>query len=412
MAKPVINHILSFSALVGTTVSFSLSGEVSYGNKIYVYNSKDLSLAYEYPKVLKAGKSPVQLSCIIPANVLKNGERYFAQIQTVNVSGKVSTISDKKSFYCLDAPRFSFIGVANGQKVEASHIDVSVMYGQSNGERLQSYRFHLYDKNKVLINESSLMYDTDNLVYRYKGFATGQTYYIRATGTTIRGLIADTGFVELFAQYTVKKDYSQINLVNHYHRGYIEIATSIRLIGFNLNNKDYLFVSDQFVDLTGRNPDYKSELIYDNGFEIEGPFSMWLKLYGANPQERILTMQNSTGESLTISFYVYDDKCYFKCEVSDGITKYIRYTKRVNYSKTAIYTIFLRRYQNNLIDFRIFDNNSSAQTGDYTLYQDSEGNLFVKANGYMPYYKYVSPALYSTENARYDSATGNLYLRI
>ena len=415
MANPVINSILSFDASVGTSATYSLTGGVSYGNKILVYDSATAKLVYEYPKVVKPEKSPVKSYCIIPANVLTNGKRYYAQIQVVDVYGRITGTSNKMAFYCLTTPIFRFTNVTEGQVIKSSHYDVTATYSQAEGEKLQSYRFGLYDKNKVLITESALMYDSSNIGYRFKNLATNAAYYFRVSGVTVRGLVADSGFVGVSAQYTVKQDYAQLVLTNEYYKGYVSYNTNIRLVGYDLRNDEYLFVDSGYlgsIDLTGRNPDYKDRLEYTNGFLIEGDWTALLRGYGWNANSDILTYSNAAGQKLIIGCYRYDNEIRFKLSYTDGVTKYIRYTKPVVFSKTKFYTIFIRKH-GNLFEFYVYDAQQSGQTGDYTMYQNSDGQLFVQANGPMPYYTITGKDMYTTEDNVYlDRSTGNLYERI
>jgi len=414
MAKPVINNINAMESSRGAVITFSLMGEQSYGNKIWVYDTLDLSLVYEYPKQFKYSKDSVELSCAIPANVLNNGSKYYCQIQCLNKDGNPGSISEKSVFYCLASPELRFADVVDGQKVETSYLNVRLTYYQANGEKLQSYRFGIYDKNKLLMNESELFFyaSNDSMTYRFKGLATGHTYYIRATGYTAKGLQCDTGLIEIKPEYTLKKDFSQLNLENKYYQGIILVRTSIVLIGYELNNKDYLFVRNEAVDLTGRNLDYLDVLEYKSGFVIDGDWTMWLKLYGSNINTELLRFSNELGQMIRITVHRYDNMMRYKLEVSDGITKYIRYTNAIAYSKTKYHTLFVRR-EEHLFDFRVFDGTQTEQ-GDYTLYQTSNGELFVSYTGPMPAFRYVSPSLYyaGDDELRYDANTGSLYRRV
>ena len=417
MAKPVINTILNFDSMRGTSCSFTLPGDVSYGNKIQVFDSATTNLVYEYPKTIKAEKSPVKLLCTIPGNVLQNGKRYYAQIQVANASGVVTGVSNKMGFYCLTTPTLTFNNVQSGQEIGSSHYEVTASYYQPEGEKLQSYRFGLYDRNRVLVYESTILYDSSEMKFRYKNLSTGSKYYFRVTGVTVRGLTCDSGFVEVTAKYTVKEDYAQIELVNEYFKGYITYSTNIRLVGFDLDNRRYLFLASGYlgsVDLTGRNPNYEREINYTNGFIINKDWTMHLRGYMFSPNEKILTFYNDDGQYIVISFHRIDDKCYFKCVISDGVTKYVRYTNRVAYSSAKIMTIYLRRIDD-LVDFRLYDGTQTVDFGDISLYQDSNGNLFANyPDMAAEYFSYVDPSLYYVghRDIWYDAATGNAYERI
>lgn len=411
MAKPIINSISAFDSGQGATITFSLSGEKSYGNKIWIYDTATLSLVYEYPKQFVVKKEPVSLYCFIPANVLMNGSRYYCQIQCVDADGIPGSMSEKSVFYCLTTPDFTFANITDGMEINASYIDALVAYGQADGERLQSYRFSWYDANKILLGESELFYAAanDSISYRFKGLGTGKEYYVRARGWTAKELTCDTGMVLIKPVYTLKKDFSQIYLENKPYSATIKITSSIKLIGFNLNNSDYLYIGDA-VDLRGDNPNYLNELIYDNGFTIDGGFTGWLKLWDATPNEDVLTFSNGE-QQIVISCHRYDGQIRFKLVVSDGVFKYVRYTDPVAWSKTTKYTLFFRREDDeNLYDFYIFTGSGSGTvTNDYTMYQTSDGDLMLRTGARLPYYRLAKTDLYTTENVRLDTATGQLY---
>ena len=408
MAKPIINSIQAFDAQAGAQVTFSLSGGVSYGNKIWIYDAVTLDLVYEHPKKVVATSSPERFTCVIPANTLQNGKRYYAQIQCLDKNGVPGAISDKSTFYCLSIPEFKFRGVVNGQKVELSYLDVEVDYYQPNGEKLQSYRFGLYDHNKVIINESSLIYYAKNqsLSYRFKGLASGKKYYISASGVTTKGLIASTGFIEINPEYVLKKDFAQIIPENKAWGGYVSISTSIKLIGYNLNDDDYEFISGEYVNLNTNNPDKLNYILYDNGFVIEEGFTLFARHYAAKPNEPIVTISNDR-QKIIISCHRIDDLYYYKLTVNDGGLKYIRYSERVPYSKTKIYTVFMRKHDDNLYEFYVYDENASGVTDDDYTFQQLNGNLQISANNRMPVYQIVDKSLITGEyDVYFDAATG------
>lgn len=340
MAKPIINRIEPFDATKDHSMSFTWAGNVSYGNQITILDATSLELVYQNPATLTPSTAPVQMTHRIPANTLRNGTKYAIQVRSVDANGNISELSDRALFYCYSTPSFQFVGVSDGDLIRSSSLDVVVSYSQPDGELLQSYSFLIYDVNKVLIRESNTNYDTSSVTYIYKNLNNLASYYIRCRGTTVHNMPCDTGYVRISVSYEIPNNYARMTLENDPFNGYIKYSTNFALIGYSGDDSDYLF-EDGHIVLTGV-PGYKDILTYDQGFRIDGDYTLFLKGKDFIPNSDYLIMGNDIDDRVVLSSYTYDDnQTRFKLTVSNTVGHYILYSDP--YTLEGTFTFAIRK---------------------------------------------------------------------
>lgn len=350
MAKPIINRIESFDATKDYTITFSWAGSVSYGNKIAIYDASSLDLVYENPATLAASSAPVRMDHKIPANTLTNGMKYSIHVQSIDSSGITSEWSDRVLFYCYSTPSFSFTNVTNGQLIKSSSLDVSVAYSQAENELLQSYSFVLYDLNKVVVRETNITYDTSSITHTYKNLNNLASYYIRCRGTTVHNMPCDTGYIRIIVSYEIPNNYARMKLENDPLNGYIKYSTNFAMIGYSGDDSDYLF-EDGHIVLTGV-PGYKDVLTYDQGFKVDGDYTLFLKGKDFIPNSDYLIMGNDLNEKVILSSYTYDDgTTRFKLSVSNVVGTYINYSDP--YILDGTFTFVIRK-KNSIYKLAVF----------------------------------------------------------
>ena len=97
---------------------------------------------------------------IINANSLQNGKTYRVKIRVADVDNNYSQFSTYYIFHTNSIPVVTIKSIVDGN-VNNQNIIFEGLYTQAESIELQSYQYHLYDENKVLINSYPVRYSGD-----------------------------------------------------------------------------------------------------------------------------------------------------------------------------------------------------------------------------------------------------------
>lgn len=331
MAVPVINTIQAFDASVGTSFTFTYTGNQITNMQYYLYNADTLNIIYRNisdAAFMKAGTTPVKAQATIPSNAgLENGKRYFVRVRVMDAYGGASEWSNSTYFSCYNRPTMSFEGLDGNDKIKSQSLTVTVTYQQTENEKLQSYWFNLYDESLNLISTSKNFFDIAEvdgvvtLTYTYTNLVDDTTYFIRCSGTTIHGMSCDTGLLQIEVDYKFYDDFALLYLSNDAANGRIETQGNLKIIWPDEYYEEFEF-DDSYVHLEDR------QLHYNKGFNIEDNFMLWLK--GRIPYTRnvFLTLYNET-YTIELEAIPYDTFMRFKLTVQNGLDDVILYSDPV-----------------------------------------------------------------------------------
>lgn len=328
MAKPIIPKITPVDSRYEFIVEINYSGNLPYSNKITIYDATTLSVVYSNTVETHL------LRHTVPANTLTNGTKYAIDCQVFDSSGEASAISDKVYFWAYETPIFEFVGLDT--TLENSNLTLQLNYSQSNGEELYNYKFSLYDANRILLEESDILYDVTNTTYSFKGLENHKTYYVQATGTTKNGISLDTGSFGMFVDYKNPNSYARVYTecdVNGTVYGY----TNMVLIEPDADPSEYTF-EDGWINLTDKS------LVYDKDFIIKNDFTMTIKVKNIIVGKELLNVSNGL-YSIVVTSFLFDDGIRFKLIVSNGVCDYVLYSD-VFTDTTANFCIHVRRDNN------------------------------------------------------------------
>ena len=348
MAKPSINRIVPFDARYDKVVSMTYFGNMAYSNRIIIYNAETMEQVYDDTI------STFMLTHTIPANTLTNGIKYAIQGQVFDSEGIGSVLSDKVYFWCFETPSFYFQNLSDGYTIESAFYNAVVTYEQSNDEPLAAYQFHIYDGSHLLLTESEVLYDTDDISYSFKGLESGHNYYLRCTGSTLNGMELDTGYVRVFVRYENPNTYARIYAHCDEETGIVYYETNLIIIESSTEGEfEY---NNGVINLIGK------ELVYDKDFIIPGDFTMGIRAKSLYREGTILTCKNSN-YGFTLSAHIDDEgRLRFKLNVPNGLTNYILYTEPYTFSDDDMVTIYIRRINNIYSITCFFDYEYTEQT--------------------------------------------------
>ena len=329
MAKPSMNKITPFDARYDKIVSMTYFGDMPYSNRIVIYNANSMETVFDDTVV------SFSLNHTIPAHTLTNGVKYAIQGQTFNSEGIESVLSDKAYFWCFETPSFYFYDLRDGDTIESASYNATVIYEQPAWEAISMFQFHIYDGSQLLLAESDVLYDSDNMSYSFRGLESGHTYYIRCTGSTVNGMSLDTGYIRIHVRYENPNTYARIYATCDESTGVVHYETNLKIIESSTEgNFEY---NNGFIDLIGK------ELVYDKDFTIPGDFTISIRAKNMYREGNIMTCKNSK-YTFILSEHIDDEGgVRFKLTVPNGLTNYILYSERYVFNDEDLITLHLRR---------------------------------------------------------------------
>lgn len=272
--QATIYSISPFDATIGTTIKFNWAGSQVFKNRCVIKDNASDETVYDNTIASFKLEHTIDLS----KAKLKNGSKYNAYITVFDKDDNESDLQSMgQIFLCLKTPVFNFKNVVDGQVLASSGYEFQLVYSQENNELLDSWAITIYDTTNTALSTSGIQYGTDNLSYTFSGFENKREYKLRAIGKTVNGMALDTGFVLVSILYQTAEIFSQVELENKPRLGAIQIRSNIISADGKLESGDPVYIDGKYIDLTN------NTLTYDEGFLLEGDFSIVLKGYNLTP---------------------------------------------------------------------------------------------------------------------------------
>mgnify|MGYP004559230967 CR=1 FL=1 len=293
MAQPVLYIIPSFDAAVGANINFAYEGEQVFANELVIYDNETGSQVYSQKTEW------MRTYHTINGSELQNGKYYYCKLRVFNKAGEPSSWSSQKSFRCFTTPQFGFSNVATGQIVQSSELNVKLSYSQAENEPLNTYTVGLYNANHVLVRKSDTRYGVDLLEYTLKNLEDGTQYYLRAIGDTLNGMTADTGFVPFSVKFITPNYWTYVDLSDN-HDGTVRVSCNIRTVtGRYEGDGDPLYIRDNhMIDISKPG----QRVVFDDGFTIQGDFTIKLLGYGFTAGETFLELKDHSNNRITLTY--------------------------------------------------------------------------------------------------------------
>lgn len=290
LTQPIINPISAFDSKKAHIISFIVIGGAQViGNRLVIRDNQTGKEIYN--KI----QSTMKLEHLIPANTLINGGYYNAVVYTIDSANNESVASTAVPFYCYSQPNLTIDNIPATETIENGTYRFIGSYLQKENELLNSYQYTLYDSNKNILSQSSLIYyDTDSsLSYTFVGMSNDTAYYIELSGETVNGTKITSGLKYFTVRYLQPASFAICDLVNNCENGYIQISSNIVAIDGKSNPDPPIYIDDKEVDL--RDPD--SWVEWNSGFRIQDDFTMRVWGRDFTPYENIITLSNDLSSS-------------------------------------------------------------------------------------------------------------------
>lgn len=292
LTQPIINPISAFDATRAHSINFVVIGGAQViANRLVIRDNQTGSEVYNKMQ------STMKLEHTIPANTLKNGGYYNAVIYTIDSGNNESTASTAVPFYCYSQPVLTIDNIPATETIRNGTYKFTGSYLQQEDELLNSYQYTLYDSNKDILSQTSLIYyesDT-SLSYTFVGMSNDTSYYVELSGETVNGTKITSGLKYFTVRYIQPASFAICDLVNNCENGYIQISSNIVAIDGKSNPTPPIYIDDKEVDL--RDP--KSWVRWSSGFRIQDDFTMRVWGRDFNEYQNIITLTNDINSSTT-----------------------------------------------------------------------------------------------------------------
>lgn len=268
-----IHPITPIDMNVGGTIKFSWNGNQVFQNQCIIKSMETNETVYDHTIESFKYEHPIDLT----KSGMENGREYIAYLI---VYDKDHVPSDLQSigtpFYCFTTPTFRFTNITNGQIIKSSTFQVNCEYAQTEKELLDSWSIVLYDHSKSELSSTGVVYETEELSYLTPMLNNKTTYFIRAVGKTVHGILVDTGYVELSVTYDISSLFSLIELTNLPDIGAVQLRSNI-IASEGHTGKTPVYIDGEYLDLRDNYVKYTEGFIL--GEEASDSWSLVFKAY-------------------------------------------------------------------------------------------------------------------------------------
>lgn len=299
LTKPILYAPPAFDATQPYTFTFNvIGGDQVVANQLTIINQQTSAVVYQQKQI------GYTFTHIVPANTLANGAYYSAYIRTYNAQDDGSAPSASIQFYCFAEPTWGFSNIPPTNIINNASFGFEVGYNQAQGELLSSYSISLYDDERIQISTSGLKYVDDTVLpltvsHTFSGLNDGEVYYIRAIGSTANGMQVDTGYRQIFVQYSSHDVFTDIELFSNCNGGYVTIKSNLLNIEGISQPSPPIYIDDNTqVDATGVG-DYVE---WNRNFIIANDFTASLWGQSFNDDSQIIELSDEYGNSIEIVY--------------------------------------------------------------------------------------------------------------
>ena len=358
LTTPILYTQVAFDASKDQAFKFNvIGGDQVTGATIVIKDSATLAEVYT--------KTSLGFSYVItvPGGSLTNGKSYQAYVTTQNLLGETSPQSNSIQFYCYSSPTFVFSNMPTTHIINSASFTFSVTYNQSEGEKLNLYKFDLYDDTGILLSTSSTKYVGPSSVpvtvsYTFSGFEDRTTYKIQVTGATVNGTLLDTGVIDIFIRFESVVEYGNLYLTNNCEDGNITIDSHVLAIDGKSNPENPIYIDGKEIDLRVDG----SYVLWDEGYRLPNNYTMkiWGKGFKINTSVvgklyNIVELTNVNNDIVSVSYWENNTKAWYEMRVqnSNAMWAYVVKSEQIYKPTESDYLFIWIRCDGGLYDLKI-----------------------------------------------------------
>lgn len=299
LIRPQLDNFKVFDARKDNIIRYSVQGGEQVGGYILeVYKNSDNTLAY-------TKKAITFITDIeIPATTLLNGVEYKVRVKTVNTSvlpdfsnmdtNNSSSYSDYMVLRCYSEPSITIPNIpfddTGNKTIKNQNFTFEGKYQQSEGVQLKSYRYLLYDKEQVLIESFSAVYQLSGVLLQdISGMKNDSEYFIELYVIDQYDQEFSSGLIGFRVNFILPRIRQVLKLENDYKNALIKVEAKIVQVILKATN--HTFEDDNWI-----NVENGKVWIDDNGdFKIESDFTCKIYCKELKEKQIWMTMKNRDG---------------------------------------------------------------------------------------------------------------------
>jgi hypothetical protein len=352
LTRPILSSLQVIDATLLNLIKYAvIGGEQVFGYHVQIYNNSNNTLVYEN----KVFSFIFQIN--INPNVLTNGIEYKLKIRTFNgtvlgdfsnIESNCSEFSDDLILKCYTTPTITITNLlqdtSGNNMIKNQTFTFSGTYSQVQGVSLKSFRYLLYDKNKILkqsFNEKFQL--TGDLQQEITGFENNETYYIELLTINQYNVEASSGLIEFYAQYIQPRIRQILSAENDYDNASINVQAKIVRVLFEGEN--YTFENDDWINLKNGHIHIKQ----DGSFNVDRDFTLKIWLKDITENVDFLTILGGQGK---IRLELRENRIHGYKEYDD-MDIYSHYATNLidSYNSETVFFIFLQQI-NGMLNLR------------------------------------------------------------
>lgn len=320
LVKPQINttELSVFDATEDYVIKFiANTGDQVLANEIEIQKTIDNTQVY-------ANKiNSMYLNHIIPANTLQNGGVYRIHLRTYNNQDQYSSWSDWVVLTCFSKPIIDISNIMNNSILNNQNYSFMGSYNQTEEDKLQYYKFILYDYNENIVSESPIIFSQNDIQYKFSGMANNQKYFIELQTTTQHNITVSIK-KSFTTAYIAPMFTNYITLTNNKENASVDIQViAIRTLG-HISSGNVVIEDGEWANCIVENGIIQFDDQNNNGLYFEYSQGNWqLQLWLKGLVDDYVPINNVLeGTSIVL---LYGNNAFCKIQYYDGCFHFYKY---------------------------------------------------------------------------------------
>ena len=289
MVKPILNNGRNITAFDSSKdsirVPFQFSGQNVTTAHLYIYAPTDNSLIATISSSDQLGKGILIPAGQIPLITSSTGYKYYYARLAVEWDGGQSSKSSPVLMYCYEEPTFVFDDeyIYSNKLISTSSCIVGITYSQSAGEALKHFNIKMYNKNRVLLEETPDILYSKTQTYNFTGLVGDEIYYFTAEGETEYGTKLYIDYTPVKVKYIVPSSGVSVIATPMDCEGQIKIQVCVNANRYEYENGTPTYDDNTWINLENNG------VLYANSGGLESNNTVMVKL--KNPQDGSLILK-------------------------------------------------------------------------------------------------------------------------
>jgi hypothetical protein len=345
LTRPILDSLKIIDGNISNKIKYNvIGGDQVFGYQVRIYDNSTNGLVYDN----KAFSFIFEIS--INNGILVNGREYKLQIRTFNgivlndlsnLEGNTSDYSDYLILKCYSTPIVNIDNIPvdsfGNNLIKNQTFVFTGNYSQAEGVALKSFRYLLYDKNKVLSEIFDEVYQlTGELTQEITGFDNNEDYYIQLLTINQYNIETRSALIKFHVEYIEPRIRQVIKAENDFENALIKVEARVVVLYFESDN--YTFENNDWVNIKNSN----MHLTQGYNFNINGDFTMkiWAKDLTSNTD-----LLNMIGGQGNIRVILKDYRFHVYKEYSGMNNIYSHYASDIidSYDSNTVFFIFLQQ---------------------------------------------------------------------